>query len=50
MQKAQVAETASNAERMADRKVVVTAADSDAWEAMQKSDLPVVKKKVVKKK
>ena len=49
-QKAQVAETASNAERMADRKVVVTAADSDAWEAMQKSDLPVVKKKVVKKK
>ena len=49
-QKAQVAETASNEERMKDRKVVVTAADSDAWEAMQKSDLPVVKKKVVKKK
>ncbi len=35
---------------MADRKVVVIAADADAWEAMQKSDLPVVKKKVVKKK
>lgn len=49
-QKAQVAENASNEERMADRKVVVIAADSDAWEAMQKSDLPVVKKKTVKKK
>ena len=48
-QKAQVAENASNEERMADRKVVVIAADADAWEAMQKSDLPVVKKKVVKK-
>ncbi len=49
-QKAQVPENASNEERMADRKVVVIAADADAWEAMQKSDLPVVKKKVVKKK
>ena len=49
-QKAQVAENASNEARMADRKVVVIAADADAWEAMQKSDLPVVKKKTVKKK
>ena len=49
-QKAQVPENASNEERMADRKVVVIAADRDAWEAMQKSDLPVVKKKTVKKK
>ena len=49
-QKAQVPENASNEERMADRKVVVIAADRDAWEALQKSDLPVVKKKTVKKK
>ena len=49
-QKAEVPETASNEERMKDRKVVIIAADADAWEAMQKSDLPVVKKKVVKKK
>lgn len=52
-QEATVAETASNEERQADRKVVVKAIDADAWEAIQKSDLPVVKtssKKVVKKK
>ena len=49
-QKAEVPETASNEERMKDRKVVIIAADADAWEAMQKSDLPVVKNKVVKKK
>ncbi len=47
---ATVPETASDAERAIDRKVVVSALDKDAWEAMQKSDLPVVKKKTVKKK
>lgn len=47
--KATVAETASDAERMKDRKVVVEAIDASAWEALQKSDLPVVKKKTVKK-
>lgn len=41
--------TASNAEREADRKVVVEAVNGAAWDALQKSDLPVVKKKVVKK-
>lgn len=45
-----VPETASNAERQADRKVVVEAVNGAAWESLQKSDLPVVKKKVVKKK
>lgn len=49
-QEAQVAETASDAERMADRKVVVKAIDKDAWQAMQKSDLPVVVKKAPAKK
>lgn len=48
-QEAKVAETASDAERMIDRKVVVKAADMSAWDSMQKSDLPVVKKKIVKK-
>ncbi len=38
-----------DAERMKDRKVVVEAIDASAWEALQKSDLPVVKKKTVKK-
>ena len=47
-QEAKVAETASDAERQADRKVVVKAIDAAAWEAIQKSDLPVVKT-VVKK-
>ena len=42
--------TASDEERARDRKVVVEAIDGAAWEALQKSDLPVVKKKVVKKK
>ena len=42
-QEAKVAETASDAERQADRKVVVKAVDAAAWEAIQKSDLPVVK-------
>jgi len=45
-----VPETASDEERARDRKVVVEAIDGAAWEALQKSDLPVVKKKVVKKK
>ena len=49
-QDATVAETASDADRMVDRKVVVRAIDKEAWEAMNKSDLPVVKKKTVKKK
>ena len=47
---ATVAENASNDERMADRKVVVTAVDKDAFDAMEKSDLPVVKKKTSAKK
>lgn len=46
---AKVPANASDAERMADRKVVVTAVSGAAWDALQKSDLPVVKKKVVKK-
>ncbi|MDO4225019.1 MAG: OmpA family protein [Bergeyella zoohelcum] len=46
---AQVPVTASNAERESDRKVVVEAVSAEAWNALQKSDLPVVKKKVVKK-
>lgn len=41
--------TASNEERAKDRKVVVEAINGAAWAALQKSDLPVVKKKVVKK-
>jgi OOP family OmpA-OmpF porin len=41
--------TASDADRMADRKVVVTAVDKAAFDAMDASDLPVVKKAVVKK-
>ena len=41
---------ASNTEREKDRKVVVQAIDKDAFDALQKSDLPVVQKKVVKKK
>ena len=48
-QEATVPETASDAERMKDRKVVVKAIDAAAWESMQKSDLPVVIKKTVKK-
>ncbi|MDY3364060.1 OmpA family protein [Riemerella anatipestifer] len=47
---ATVPASASNQERMKDRKVVVEAISGSAWEALQKSDLPVVKKKVVKKK
>ena len=54
---ATVSEKASDAERMQDRKVVVTAVDQAAFDAMQKSDLPVVqvkktttKKKATKKK
>lgn len=49
-QKATVPASASNDERMADRKVVVIAADESAWNAMQKSDLPVVKKNTKVKK
>jgi len=41
--------TASNEEREADRKVVVEAINGEAWEALKKSDLPVVSKKLVKK-
>ena len=44
-----VSETASDAERLQDRKVVVEAVNGAAWDALQKSDLPVVKKKVVRK-
>ena len=47
---AKVSEKASDAERQADRKVVVEAVNGAAWDALQKSDLPVVVKKVVKKK
>ena len=47
---ATVSEKASDAERMVDRKVVVTAVDQAAFDAMEKSDLPVVKKTTVKKK
>ena len=47
---AKVSEKASDAERQADRKVVVEAVNGAAWDALQKSDLPVVEKKVVKKK
>ncbi|WP_333851418.1 OmpA family protein [Epilithonimonas sp.] len=46
---AKVSEKASDAERQADRKVVVEAVNGAAWDALQKSDLPVVEKKVVKK-
>ncbi|SDE51109.1 OmpA family protein [Riemerella columbipharyngis] len=45
---ATVPATASNEERMADRKVVVEAVNGAAWDALQKSDLSVVVKKVVK--
>ena len=47
---AMVDEKASDAERMADRKVVVTAVDQAAFDAMLKSDLPVVEVKSLKKK
>lgn len=40
--------SASNEARMVDRKVVVKAIDAAAWETLQKSDLPVVEKEVVK--
>ena len=45
-----VPESASNEERLQDRKVVVEAVNGAAWDALKKSDLPVVQKKVVKKK
>jgi outer membrane protein OmpA-like peptidoglycan-associated protein len=41
-------ETSTDAERMTDRKVVVTAVDKAAFDAMDKSDLPVVIKKAAK--
>ena len=47
---AKVPATATDSERQADRKVVVEAVNGAAWDALQKSDLPVVEKKVVKKK
>ncbi|HQC05632.1 MAG TPA: OmpA family protein [Kaistella chaponensis] len=43
-----VSETSTDAERMTDRKVVVTAVDKAAFDAMDKSDLPVVIKKAAK--
>ena len=43
-----VPETATDAERMTDRKVVVTAVDKAAFDAMDKSDVPVVIKKAAK--
>ena len=46
---AKVPATATDAERQADRKVVVEAVNGAAWDALQKSDLPVVEKKTVKK-
>ena len=46
---ATVPETASDAERLIDRKVEVEAVNGAAWDALQKSDLPVVQKKIVKK-
>jgi OOP family OmpA-OmpF porin len=42
---ATVSEDASDSERMADRKVVATSVDRAAFDAMPKSDLPVVVKK-----
>ena len=47
---AMVSEKASDAERMADRKVVVTAVDKAAFDAMDKSDMTVVTKKTTMKK
>ena len=41
--------TASNEERESDRKVVVEAINGAAWDALQKSDLPIVSKKMVRK-
>ena len=43
-----VSENSTDAERMTDRKVVVTAVDKAAFDAMDKSDLPVVIKKAAK--
>ena len=43
-----VSETSTDAERMTDRKVVVTAVDKAAFDAMDKSDVPVVIKKAAK--
>ena len=42
--KATVAETASDAERLSDRRVVVEAISAADWNAIQKSDLPAPKK------
>lgn len=42
--KATVAETASDAERLSDRRVVVEAISAADWDAIQKSDLPAPKK------
>ncbi|MBO9694034.1 OmpA family protein [Chryseobacterium sp.] len=47
---AQIPAKASDAERMADRKVVVEAINGAAWDALKKSDLEVVEKKTVVKK
>ncbi len=47
---AKVSAKATDAERQDDRKVVVEAVNGAAWEALQKSDLPVVEKKTVVKK
>jgi hypothetical protein len=45
VREATVPATASDAERQVDRKVVVEAINGAAWDALQKSDLPVVRKK-----
>ena len=42
--KATVAETASDAERLSDRRVVVEAISAADWDAIQKSDVPAPKK------
>jgi outer membrane protein OmpA-like peptidoglycan-associated protein len=42
--KATVAETASDAERLTDRRVVVEAISAADWDAIQKSDVPAPKK------
>ena len=49
-EKAQVAESASDAERMADRKVVVYSVSGADFDAMKKNDMAPVKKVTTKKK
>jgi len=49
-QEAKVPETATDAERQADRKVVVRAISGAEWETYKKSDIPTPVKKTTKKK